>query len=108
MGYDILYACCAGATWDVASSMWAVIGKDRERRLRTKTKNSRQGTKKWKQDRKPRLRTNTKNGEQRIKKDKDGEKEREKSLPGFRNSFPVKKNIYPVTAFEKKRKSEKV
>ena len=77
MGCYSPYACSVSAMWDVVSSMWAVIGEDRERRQGTKTEN---------EGKEPRLRTKIKNGERIIRKDKDGEK----SSPC---SFPVRKQF---------------
>ena len=74
--------------WDISSSMEAVTGEERKRRLGMKTGNK---------DREPRLRNSTKNGEQRIRKDKDGEKEREiKCYPVSETNLPGSKKDHPV------------
>ena len=66
MGFYNLHVCCVGVMWDVAVSMWAIAGEDRECRKGTKIVNQdwerRQGTKIGNEDGEPAQ--GTKNGNQ--------------------------------------------
>ena len=72
-----------GTMWSIAASVWDAPGEERERR---------QGTKAGNQDREPRQRTNA------------GNQEREPDEEQRQRQMKERKNLYPVSAFEKKLK----